>query len=108
MLATPRARLSSDSSDTSVRPMTDSDIVAWEEFVFATEGATFFHRAGWRKIFSEVFRHSPHYLLAERRGKIVGILPLVHQRSMIFGSALISLPFCVEGGTLAIDDEARE
>jgi hypothetical protein len=37
--------------------------------------------------------------------QIVGILPLVHQRSRLFGNALIAAPFCVEGGPLAIDSE---
>lgn len=90
-----------------VRPMLDCDICSWDEFVFTTSGGTFFHRAGWRHIFREIFRLRPHYLIAERRGKIAGILPLVHQRSQLFGNALISAPFCVEGGPLAADVEAR-
>ena len=72
----------------------------------APEG-TFFHRAGWRKIFAEIFRLNPHFLLAEREGHIVGVLPLVHQKSFIFGNALIAAPFCVEGGPLANDAETR-
>ena len=90
-----------------VRLMTDADSAAWDDFVFAAAGATFFHRAGWRNIFNDVFRLRPRYLLAERAGRIVGILPLVHQKSFLFGNALISAPFCVEGGTVATDAEAR-
>ena len=75
--------------------------------MFGAKDATFFHRAGWHRIFREIFRLKPYYLLAERGGEIVGVLPLVHQKSLLFGNALIAAPFCVEGGTLAIDIEAR-
>lgn len=95
------------SSRTVVRPMTDQDIGAWDVFVLATDGGTFFHRAGWRKIFDDIFRLQSHFLIAERNGQIVGVLPLVHQKSFLFGNALIAAPFCVEGGTLTLDAEAR-
>src|SRR5579872_6598751 len=91
-----------------VRPIRDSDERFWDEFVFAIGGGTFFHRAGWRHIFSDIFRLQPHYLVAERHGNLAGVLPLVHQRSRIFGNALIAAPFCVEGGPLATDAEARQ
>jgi FemAB-related protein (PEP-CTERM system-associated) len=87
--------------------MTDSDSARWDEFVIAAPDATFFHRAGWRKIFEDVLRLKSHYMIAERNGKIAGVLPLVHQKSILFGNALISVPFCVEGGPLAVDAAAR-
>jgi FemAB-related protein (PEP-CTERM system-associated) len=90
-----------------IRPMAESDEAAWDAFVLAAPDGTFFHRAGWRRIFKDIFRLSPHFLLAERDGAIVGVLPLVHQRSMLFGNALIAAPFCVEGGPLAADEETR-
>jgi FemAB-related protein (PEP-CTERM system-associated) len=90
-----------------IAPLTQARAAQWDAFVLAAEGGTFFHRAGWRTIFSDVFRLNPHFLLAERDGTIVGVLPLVHQKSMLFGNAMIAAPFCVEGGTLAADDEAR-
>ena len=89
-----------------VRPLTDADAARWDEFVLATPGGTFFHRFGWRRIFEEVFHLKAHFLLAERNGRIAGVLPLVHQKSLLFGNALIAAPFCVEGGTLAADAEA--
>lgn len=87
------------------RPMRDDDEAGWEHFVLANENGTFFHRAGWRRIFRDIFRLQPKYLIAERGGTIVGVLPLVYQRSILFGNALISSPFCVEGGPLADDVE---
>jgi FemAB-related protein (PEP-CTERM system-associated) len=88
-----------------VRTMDDCDAVRWDSFVFSHPQGTFFHRIGWRNLFRDVFGLDPHYLLAERDSNIVGVLPLVLQRSMLFGTALISLPFCVESGPLARDGE---
>ncbi len=78
----------------------------WDAFVLAHADGTFFHRSGWHGIFRDVFRLTPRYLIAERGRNIVGILPLVHQRSRLFGDALVAAPFCVEGGPIAADEPA--
>jgi len=95
---------SSQSAAVTVRLTRDEDEAIWDRFVFDCEAGSFFHRIGWRKIFQTVFRLEPRYLLAERSGQVVGVLPLVFQRSVLFGNALLSTPFCVEGGPLAVDD----
>jgi FemAB-related protein (PEP-CTERM system-associated) len=89
-----------------VRPCAASDAARWNEFVFACQGATFFHRIEWRNIMEEVFRHRTHYLLAERDGQIVAVLPLAEVKSRLFGHALTSLPFAVYGGVAGDDEEA--
>jgi FemAB-related protein (PEP-CTERM system-associated) len=86
--------------------MGDADRARWDAFVLATPHATFFHRAAWREVIESVFGHRTMFLFAERAGRIVGVLPLARQKSMLFGDALISLPFCVYGGVVAVDDEA--
>jgi FemAB-related protein (PEP-CTERM system-associated) len=100
------AALAESDKRLTVRPMRDGDQENWDRFVFETAGGTFFHRAGWRGIFRDVFGLKPRYLLAERDGKLAGVLPLVHQKSILFGNALLSSPFCVEGGPLALDRAA--
>ena len=90
-----------------IRGARDEDAHAWDAFVFAAPYATFFHRFGWRGLFRDIFRLDPHYLIAESGGRITGVLPLVHQKSLLFGNALIAAPFCVEGGPVAIDIESR-
>jgi FemAB-related protein (PEP-CTERM system-associated) len=87
-----------------VRPMEIRDLPRWDAFVQCHAEGTFFHRSGWHGIFRDIFRHTPRYLIAERGPKIVGILPLVYQRSLLFGNALVAAPFCVEGGPLATDE----
>lgn len=78
----------------------------WDQFVQASPEATFFHRAAWQTVIRDVFRHPTHFLYAERDGEIRGILPLAHVKSMLFGNALIALPFAVYGGIAASDPEA--
>ena len=80
----------------------------WDDFVFACPEATFFHRAGWQTIVSEVFQHRTYFLYAERNGVIEGVLPLAHVKSFLFGNALISLPFSVYGGVAASTESAVE
>lgn len=93
--------------DVTIRYARDEDATAWDAFVLATPDATFFHRFGWRNIFRDIFRLETHYLVAESDRTITGILPLVHQNSLFFGNSLSSLPFCAEGGPVAIDIESR-
>jgi len=90
-----------------VRAYTDADAERWNAFVERCPDATFFHKLGWRDVIEEVFRHRTHYLVAERGGEIAGVLPLAEVRSRMFGHALVSLPFCVYGGPVADDAEAR-
>jgi FemAB-related protein (PEP-CTERM system-associated) len=87
----------------SIRDYRDSDQGDWDAFVASCSDATFFHRIGWRQIYERQFRHRTHYLLAERAGEIVGVLPLVQLRSMLFGHSLASLPFAVYGGAASSD-----
>lgn len=80
----------------------------WDAYVSRTPDATFFHLAGWLRAIETSTPHRSHALLAERDGEICGILPLVHTRSKLFGSALVSTPFCVYGGVVADDAETRQ
>ena len=89
-----------------VAPLAEADCAAWDEYVRRTPAATFFHLSGWRKVIEGQCGQRGHYLLAKRGGRIVGVLPLAHQKSLLFGNALISTPFCVYGGPVADDAQA--
>src|SRR6185369_602113 len=78
----------------------------WDEFVFASPQATFFHRAAWQGIIQHVFRHPTYFLYTEKAGEIQGVLPLAHVNSLLFGNALVALPFAVYGGVAASSAEA--
>ncbi len=92
----------------SVRRLDSADgaaVARWDAFVAVSPAATFFHRAGWQKLLREVFHHRTWFLYAERAGAVVGILPLAQVKSLLFGNALVALPFAVYGG-VATDDAA--
>jgi FemAB-related protein (PEP-CTERM system-associated) len=78
----------------------------WDAFVAGCRGATFFHRSGWQQVIGEVFRHRTHFLYAQKAERIEGVLPLAYVKSMLFGDALVSLPFAVYGGLVAETAEA--
>jgi FemAB-related protein (PEP-CTERM system-associated) len=82
------------------------DTAGWDRFVAAHPAATFFHRSAWRDVIARAFGHRTHYLVAEQDGAVAGVLPLAQVKTRLFGHTLISLPFCVYGGPLALDDAA--
>lgn len=92
---------------TAIRELRDADRAGWDDFVQRMPTGSFFHRAGWREVIERGFGHRAHYLLAERDGRIAGVLPLVHLKSALFANALISTAFCVGGGPLAEDETTR-
>ena len=91
-----------------VRSATDADAAAWDAYVLGAAAGTFFHRFGWRRVIGEALGQPCHFLLAERDGRIEGVLPLGEVKSRLFGHTLISMPFSVYGGLVADSDEARQ
>ncbi len=80
---------------------------AWDAFVRAQPMGTFFHLAGWKHVIENAFAHRTYYLMAQRDGRVCGVLPLTRIQSPLFGHTLISNAFCVFGGPVASDTEAR-
>jgi FemAB-related protein (PEP-CTERM system-associated) len=93
-------------ADITVRTLETDDLARWDAYVNAHPDATFFHRAGWKRVIEAAFGHRTHFLLAERGGEVVGVLPLAEINSWLFGHGLGSLPFCAYGGILADHDAA--
>lgn len=82
------------------------DTRRWNDFIFSCPEATFFHRAEWQEIIHNVFRHPTFFLYAEKDGVIIGVLPLAHVNSRLFGNSLVSLPFAVYAGVASNDPVA--
>ena len=94
-----------------IKHLQPNDAVAaklWDTFIQSCPHATFFHRAGWQKIISEVFRHQTYFLYAESDGQLLGVLPLAHVNSLLFGNSLVGLPFAVYGGVAALNEDAAQ
>jgi FemAB-related protein (PEP-CTERM system-associated) len=79
---------------------------SWDQYVAGHPRATYCHLIGWQKVIKRTYGHADHYLLAEEKGRIVGVLPLFRLKSLLFGDSLISMPFLDYGGLLSDDDEA--
>jgi len=72
-----------------------------DDFVSATPGSTPFHRTGWSRAVEQGCRQRARYLIADGAdGAIRGVLPLTEMRHALFGRALVSAGFAVDGGVL--------
>lgn len=95
----PAATSPAQSSVVRVRELDDATADRWDAFVSQCPDATFFHRAGWKRVIEQSLGHRTFFLYAESGdGTIVGVLPLVFIRSVLFGRSLSSTAFCVYGG----------
>jgi hypothetical protein len=86
----------------------DADAVRWGDYVGAHAEATLYHTLGWRDFVAEVFGHRPVYLIAERAGRVCGVLPSFVVSLPLLGAKLVSLPYDIgSGGALADDAETE-
>jgi serine/alanine adding enzyme len=79
----------------------------WQDFVQRHSECGNHHRWGWKQVIEESFRWPTFYLIAEQGKSAQGILPLVWQKSRMFGSFLTSLPFLNSGGVIAETSTAK-
>jgi len=89
-----------------IKQLSNAEYQHWDNFVTASDEASFFHLSAWQQLIPKAFGHQPHYYFYEQDGEITGILPLIHIKSLLFGNALISNAFCVYGGIVARNEEA--
>ena len=92
----------------SIKPLEADVHERWDAYVRGSSESTFFHLSGWKNVVERAFGHRTHFLYAEDGGEIVGVLPLVEVRSLLFGHSLSSTPFCVYGGPVADNEAASD
>lgn len=78
----------------------------WSEYLGRHPQATLFHDPRWGVVMEKAYGNRPYYLTARRGEAVVGVLPLVLQRSLLFGTHLCSIPYFDAAGILADDAEA--
>ena len=79
----------------------------WDRYVRSHPEGSLFHESAWTASVREAYpKHEPLLLAAVRQGRIAGVLPLFHVKSLLFGSRFVSTAFGVYGGILADDAEA--
>jgi len=76
-----------------------------DTYVRAHPDATPFHLTGWNVAVARACGQTAHCLIAEHAdGTLAGVLPLTEIRSPLFGRALVSAGFAVDGGILTNRD----
>lgn len=73
----------------------------WDQYVQYHNDASIYHRANWKGVIEDTFKHLAFFLTAKEGPNICGVLPLVLMKNRIFGSYLVSLPFIDCAGILA-------
>ena len=85
------------------------DPAEWQVFVEQTAHATVYHEACWKEIIKSNFNHDVHQITCrDESGKLVGVLPLSHLNSQVFGSFTVSMPYFNYGGPLASNRPVEE
>jgi FemAB-related protein (PEP-CTERM system-associated) len=85
---------------TQVRTATPADAAQIAAFVAQADAATPFHRPEWLAAVTRACGHEAHVLLAEAGDALAAILPLHAVHSPLFGRALVSSGFGVDGGVI--------
>ena len=86
---------------------TDSDRARWDSFVARHDADAKYHRWNWKYVFENSFHWPTCYLAAEQDGELLGILPLVWQKSR-FRNYISSMPHLNGGGILADNPGAEQ
>jgi serine/alanine adding enzyme len=74
----------------------------WDDFVLARPTSSVYMLGGWTLLARDVFGHTAYFIEArDHAGNLAGVLPLVRQKSLLFGDSLTSVPFFNYGGALA-------
>jgi FemAB-related protein (PEP-CTERM system-associated) len=81
---------------------------SWDRYVESHPRATVGHLSAWGDIAREAYGHDSVHLVADDGGDVVGVLPMIHVRSRLFGHRLVSMPFLDYGGVLAEPDRGVE
>ncbi len=102
------AALSDKQRKCDVVPLSADQHAEWDCYIARHRDSTLFHTLAWRDAVGDAFRHSDHYFVALRGGRIVGVLPAFLVASRIAGRMLVSVPYGVGGGILADDREVAE
>lgn len=80
----------------------DASPAEWNAYIGRNPVASVYHRAEWRELISTVFGHNGYYFCARNsQQEIVGVLPLIHMNSRLFGNFMVSLPYFNYGGPVA-------
>ena len=82
----------------------------WDNYIHRHPKGSLYHHSRWKHIIEEGYGHRCYYLMAletsqgkltDKPDKLIGVLPLIHIKSRLFGNNLISMPFVDSAGVIA-------
>jgi FemAB-related protein (PEP-CTERM system-associated) len=95
-----------------VRSMERVDASLWDDYVRAHAFPSIYHLTSWLKAIENAYGHKTYYLIclgksdrSSANEEVLGILPLVHMKHVLFGNRLVSVPYSDYGGILASGEE---
>jgi len=94
--------------DIRVHRFSESWRAGWEAFIERTPVATLAHAEPWLPVISWALGHQDRSLVAERRGEVCGVLPMMLLKHWLFGTFHVSLPWLDYGGVLADNPETAQ
>ncbi len=87
----------------SIQKLSKENKLDWDKYV-ENKHSSIYHDSRWPLLIKKVFGHTSHHLLAIENEEVIGILPLVQIKSILFGNYLVSMPYFNYGGVL-VDSE---
>lgn len=91
-----------------IRLASEDDHQRWNDYVRERADASPYHLMEWSLACETAYKHGRLYLIAERQGAIIGVLPLCRIGLPFTKGYLCSLPFCDIGGCLSENQEIRQ
>jgi serine/alanine adding enzyme len=76
---------------------------AWDHFVHCSPEATYAQLYGWKNVLQESYGQPSFNFECWDGDELVGIMPVFHFKSMLFGNQLVSMPYLDTGGPLFKD-----
>jgi serine/alanine adding enzyme len=116
-----------------VKTIEPEDIPLWDQYVMNHPGSTLYHMSGWKNVIEKTYGQKTFYMMAvneavaedqtltqpikfnnskkaiqSTNNRVLGILPLVHQKHAFGWNGLVSMPYFDLGGILADDQEIEK
>jgi FemAB-related protein (PEP-CTERM system-associated) len=96
-------------ADLTVREMSESDALPWDSFVHRHDLASYGHMRQWRPVIEEAYGLSAPFLVAERDGELVGVMPVAEVPTLPgVPRRAVALSYCSQGDALAVDGRDQE
>ena len=75
---------------------------AWDDYIKKHPAGNYCQLSGWQRVIQRAYGRPTHFWLCrDAGGRIVGLLPSVHLKHLLFGNSLVSMPYLDGGGVLA-------